>query len=274
MSTSQRSFPDPSLDRRQLLRSGGIALSLGAILAACGSDRSGSDAPGRLGIAEPPATIPDTDVNDAVVLRTAQSMEYLTLAMYDAALSSGELSGDETAMFERLLADHTRHADDVGALVTAAGGEPYTCANPFYLDRTLEPILEAIEGSDDPHRDLLNTAYAFESLMAASYQAMVGLVEELSLRTDLMTIGDEDNRHAATLAVIINPDELVSPAVFGEPVQRDADGFFPPYAIPATFGQLTGIELLVGAVTEEGTRTALQLQTPAENSYVYDWMSC
>ncbi len=49
------SIPNPSMDRRALLRNGGLVLSFGAIVAACGNDRAGSDDPGRLGVAAPPA---------------------------------------------------------------------------------------------------------------------------------------------------------------------------------------------------------------------------
>ena len=38
--------------------------------------------------------------------------------------------------------------------------------------------------------------------------------------------------------------------------------------------QLTGIDLVVGARDEEGTRFSIQLQTPAANSLVYDSLSC
>ncbi len=89
-----------------------------------------------------------------------------------------------------------------------------------------------------------------------------------------MRIGGEENRHAAALAAAINPDVVFSPAMFGEPLSSDADGFPIPYAIPSTFGLLTGIELAVGARDEEGTRFSTLLQSPAENTFVYEDQSC
>ena len=50
----------------------------------------------------------------------------------------------------------------MGQLVTGAGGEPYPCANQFIMDRSINPVLAAMEGSDDVHRDVLNIAWAFE----------------------------------------------------------------------------------------------------------------
>jgi rubrerythrin len=267
-------FPNPSLDRRQLLRNGGLALSMGAIVAACGADRSGSDDPGRLGVADEPPELPPGEVDDTVLLRTAQSIEYTALAVYDAAAATGELGSAESVLAARFVDDHTGHAAALGSLIGALGGEEFTCPNPFMMERAVVPILGALDGSDDVHRDLLNIAHAFETHAAASYQALVGAISAPALRGEAMRIGGEENRHAAALAAAINPDDLLSPALFGEQVGSDDDGFPVPYAVPATFGQLTGIELVVGAPDDEGTRFGTQLQTPAPNTFVYGYQSC
>ncbi|MDW3213438.1 MAG: ferritin-like domain-containing protein [Ilumatobacteraceae bacterium] len=270
-------IPNPSLDRRSLLRNGGIMLSFGAIVAACGGGRSGSDDPGRLGVAAPAPTLPDAELNDGVLLRTAQSLEYTAIAVYDAAAGLDVLSGSEVALVERFVSDHQRHAADLGALAQRAGAEEFTCPNPFIMDRAVVPVLGALEDSDDLHRDVLNIAYAFEALAGASYQALVGVLDDKSLRTTSMLIGSEEHRHAAILATAINPDVLINPVLLGgasAAADTDDEGFPIPYAIPATFGQLTGIELVVGARNEEGARFSTQLQTPADNTFVYDYLSC
>jgi hypothetical protein len=267
-------FPNPSLDRRRLLRTGGL-VSMGAVLAACGANRGGSTDPGRLGVADAAPTIPTAEVNDVVLLRTAQSLEYTALAVYDAAGATGALTAAETALAGRFVADHTGHAALIGSLITAQGGAEYQCANPFVMDRAVSPVLAALDGTDDLHRDLLNIAYAFEAWAAASYQALVAALTDPALRSQAMHVGSEENRHAAALAQAINPDQVFSPALFGKPVSKDADGFPVPYAINAVFGKLTGIELVVGPRDPvEGTRFSVQLQTPAANSFVYDYMSC
>lgn len=268
-------IPNPSLDRRSLLRNGGIVLSFGAIVAACGTGRTGSDDPGRLGVAAPVPTLPDAEINDGVLLRTAQSLEYTAIEVYEAAAELDALSGDELALVERFVSDHQRHAAAIGALVTQAGGEEYTCPNPFIMDRAVTPALGALEGSDDLHRDVLNIAYAFEALAGASYQAVVGALADASLRSPAMLIGGEEHRHAAMIAMLINPDELINPVLLGGvAVDADAEGFPSRYAVPATYGQLTGIELVVGAVNDEGARFSTQLQTPADNTFVYDYLDC
>jgi len=268
------SVPNPSLDRRALLRNSGLVLSFGAIVAACGDDRSGSDAPGRLGVAVAAPALPEAEVDDGVLLRTAQSLEYTALAVYSAAAGLDVLDSGEVALVERFVADHERHAADIGALAAGVGAEEFACPNPFVMDRAVGPILDALEGSDDLHRDVLNIAHAFESWAGASYQALVGSLEDPALRSAAILIGGEEQRHAAALAAAINPDQLVNPEMLGGVDAPDDAGFPVPYAIPATFGQLTGINLVVGARDDEGTRFSIQLQTPAANSLVYDYLSC
>ena len=267
-------MPNPSLDRRQLIRNGGLALSMGAIIAACGGGRSGPDNPGRLGVADTSPDLPEAEVNDVVLLRTAQSLEYTALDVYAAAAATGALSAAESSLAGRFVDDHTGHAALIGSLITDEGGEEFTCGNPFLADRAVGPVLGALEGTDDLHRDLLNIAYAFEQLAAESYQALVGLLGKPALRREAMRIGGDENRYAAALAAAINPDALFGPVLFGEQEVADADGFPIPHAVPSTFGVLTGIDLLVGARDDEGTRFSIQLQTPAANTLVYDYLTC
>jgi hypothetical protein len=269
------SFPNAPLDRRALIRNGGLMLSLGAVIAACGNDRVGSTDPGRLGVAAPAPTLPEAEVDDGVLLRTAQSIEYTALAVYEAATDLDVFSSDESALVARFVSDHERHAADLGSLIVAAGAEEYTCANPFLMDRAVVPVLAAIgDDSDDLHRDVLNIAYAFESLAGASYQALVGSLEAKPLRSAAVRIGGEEHRHAAALASAINPDDPISPVLVGEIIEATDEGFMPPHAIPSTFGRLTGIDLVVGKRNAEGTRFTTQLQTPAANTFVYHYESC
>ena len=259
--------PTP-LNRRELLRNGGIALSLGAFLAACGSDRSGPTNPGKIGVEVlPEEESLDTTVDDAVILRTLQSLEYTTVAMH--TILAGSLSGDALALAERLIADHQRHADEVGALVTQVGGTPFECSNPFLMERVVTPLSNALAGSDDATRDALEIANGFETIVAASYQAMVEQLSDGSLRAPTMAIGNESARQSSVVALATDP-EAVAPEL-GTPSESEFPTF---YAIPAPFGQLTGITLVVGAPDDEGARTSITLQTPAENTFVYNSLSC
>jgi hypothetical protein len=264
------------LSRRDVLRTGGLALTVGAIAAACGENRGGATDPGRVGIAPPQPTLPAVEdpPSDVTILRTAQSMEYAALELYKSLIATGALTGDEPALFDRIVADHTEDAEAIGALITGAGGEPYPCANEFIMDRSVRPVLAAMEGSDDLHRDVFNTAYSFEMLFGASYQSFVQQLQEPELRGAVMTHGSREHRHATVLARIINPNQTFAPTFFGEPEEKDADGFVVAYAIPSVFGRVSSIELVVGPPNEEGARFDTQLQTPAQNTFVYDYMTC
>ena len=266
--------PNPSLGRRALIRNGALTVSLGAIAAACGSGRSGSVDPGRLGVAGAAPELLDEEIDDLTLMRTAQSLEYTALDVYAAAAETGALSGDDAALVQRFVEDHRRHADAVGAIVVRLGGQPFECANPFLVDRAVTPILGALDGSDDLRRDLLDVAYAFEQLAGASYQALVSMLINRPLRVSAMQIGSEEQRHAAALAAALNPDTYVSPTLAGGQEGADERGVALRYAIPSVFGQVSGIDLTVGGVNDEGSRFSTQLQTPAANSLVYSDQAC
>lgn len=265
---------NPTLGRRALIRNGAITVSLGAIASACGSGRSGSADPGRLGVADAAPEVADDEVDDVTLLRTAQSIEYTAIDVYAAAAETGGLSSDEAALVQRFVDDHRRHADDVGTLVTGLGGEPFTCANPFLVGRAVTPVLAALADTDDLHRDLLNISYAFETLAGASYQELVRRLQDRSLRSAAMVIGGEEHRHAAAVAALINPATYVSPALTGELEEADEYGIPLRYAIPSVFGRVDGIELTVGGVSDEGSRFSTILQTPAANSLIYADTAC
>lgn len=268
-------IPNPSLSRRALLRNGSITISLGALAAACGgSARRPPESPGRLGLGDEAEPLSQEPVDDIILLRTAQSLEYTAIEVYAAAAATGGLSSAETALTGRFVDDHYRHAAAVGALITAQGGETFECANPFLMDRAVAPVLAALDGTDDLHRDLLNIAYAFETLAGASYQALVTMIEAHDTRIAAMVIGSEEQRHAAALAAVSNPDTYFSPELSGGQTGSDEYGISLRYSIPSQFGRVDGIELTVGAVTEEGSRFSTNLQTPAANTLVFSDASC
>jgi rubrerythrin len=267
--------PNPSLSRRSLIRNGTLTLSFGALVAACGGDdRLPPSAPGRLGLADEAEPLPQEPVDDVILLRTAQSLEYTAIDVYAAAAATGALGSDESALVQRFVDDHVRHADDVGALISQLGGEPFTCANPFLVDRAVAPVLAALEGTDDLRRDLLNISYAFESMAGASYQALIALLSDPAVRVAAMTVGGEEQRHAAAVAAVLNPATYFSPELTGGQPESDEDGIPLRYSIPSQFGRVDGIELVVGAVDDEGSRFSTTLQTPAANTLIYSDQSC
>lgn len=137
---------DTRTSRRQALKAGGLTVTLAALVAACGENRGGDDAPGRVGNA-PVITAPqDFEVNSAVLLRTASSLEYTAIAVYETALGlDGVIPADIEPLIDRLIEDHQTVADRMVELTQAAGGQPWTTPNPWFMDRLVQPTLELIQ---------------------------------------------------------------------------------------------------------------------------------
>jgi hypothetical protein len=273
--------PIPGMGRRQLFRVGGLTVTLGALVAACGESVEGE--PGRVGYAPAPTALPILEVNDAVYLRTATSIEETLLEVYGMITDSGALSEAPQAMLDRLITDHQDAVKETVRLTEQAGGEPYECPNAWYMDRVVQPLFDHIAGdpeqdiepTDQPEHDMLVVINGMEQMAASMYQLMVELLTEQSIRPDVMALGAQAARHGAAFALLIDPppDSYFNPALFGETVSA-VPGVLPVYAIPNLFGTLAAILIAVGVASSAGTRFSIALETPADNSYIYEGMSC
>jgi hypothetical protein len=257
--------------RRDALKLGGLTISAAALVAACGTDRTGDDTPGRVGYAPPITDPPDYSVDDAVLLRTASSLELTAIAVYEAILDTGALDDDLTTLVERLIENHQAIADEMGQLTESVGGVAWECTNEWYMDRTITPILEAVAGSDDPLRDILNTAVALENIAAATHQTLTIDLDDADAAAATMAAATLESRHsAAIVAAARGPEGYVSPGITGGDIPTDPDGLPLPFSITSRFGSTGQSELVVGAPNEVGVRQSFILQTPALNSYVYN----
>jgi rubrerythrin len=309
--------------RRDILRVGGFSVATAAVISACGQHVRGEV--GRVGDVPTTVKLPDAVVTNVTLLRTASSLEHSVINVYSQVIGNSDLLDpkyDEIA--KRFMDDHAGHAAMFEKLTSDAGGKPWTCGNPKIDDTIINPVIKritkgaeatstskAINASDDPRRDVLNFAHALETLAGETYEAFVALFSEPVLRGDAMKVGAREARHAALLALTINParpEGLVNfvDAVNAEPgsppttlqattstqqnlgnqassgsgaptpVPSDA----PPQteiptvtAIPSQFGSLGPIQLVVGIGDENGTRLKLNLETPSLNSFVYEYMT-
>ncbi len=257
--------------RRDALKLGGLTISVAALVAACGDDRTGDDAPGRVGYAPPVTDPPDYAVDDAVLLRTASSLELTVVAAYEAALDTGLLDREQTALVERLIDSHLAIAEEMGGLTESIGGVAWECTNPWYMDRTVAPLLEAISNSDNPMRDIVNSAVALEDLAAATHQTLTLELEDPEASAATIAAATLESRQAAGIVALNRgPDGYVSPTIGGGEVQNDADGIPLQFSITSRFGSTGQIELVAGAPNENGVRQTFILQTPALNSYIYN----
>ncbi len=278
---------DARIGRRQALKIGGLSVSLAALVAACG-DISGDETPGRVGNAPVVTSPPDYEVNDAVLLRTASSLELTAVAVYEAAQSLGILDDDLAALVERLIEDHTATAARMGELTEAAGGTAWTSTNPWIMERSVEPIIASIlapqvltnadgeveeeveRTSEEIGLDVVDFAITLENMASATHQTLTSLLSESDQRVAVANASTGEARNSATLVLeVFGTARRVSPALVGEEVVN-VDGTIPRYAIETTFGSVAQEELLVGAKDENGNRTSYLLATPAANSLIYE----
>ena len=202
------------LGRRDLLKIGGLTVSLAAIVAACGDDRSGSTDPGRIGLAPPITEPPAYPVDDAVLFRTGSSIEQTTIMLYEAILDLGVLDEAGTTLVGQLLENHKELDRVMGELTVAAGGEVWPCTNPWFDERYLVPITDAIKASDNQVRDIYNVAVSFENLGAATYQQYSIQVTEPEQRLAVVKAAAQDSRNSAVLVIAAEgSDGYVSPAL-------------------------------------------------------------
>jgi hypothetical protein len=270
------------LGRRRFLQIGGFGVATAAVLAACGGNEGGGLA--RVGNAPTTTALPDAVVNDAVLLRTASSVEHSAISVYDLVIGNPDLldpSLDDVA--KRIRDDHAGHAALFEKLTKDIGAEPWTCGNPRIDDFVIAPVLRAINGApatedsaeviatDDPKRDIMYFAHGLESLAGATYQALVPLLSMTSTRKETIVVGSHEVRHAALLALAITgrPDGYVPPPV----APADAPEFPVAYAIPSQYGMLGAQQVVLGAPNESGVRTTYSLDTPSLNTFVYEYMT-
>lgn len=276
MSRPTRPNQPNQINRRELLRLSAISLASGLVLAACGKQSGVIDdgAIARLGESPSTTVLPDAEVTDAVLLRTAASLEYNAIDTYTAALGLGVFTGDLAGAIEiakRFRDDHIAHAGAVNSLVKALGGKEHLCANVRINDLYIAPALALITDDANPNVgvDVVALAHAIENLAAQTYQGVVELITDPKLRADAIRIGQQESRHAALLAQIINPGLASIGPTF------DATTGKPKIAaIPMAFGSQSNIQLTVGAPKADSSRTTLLLETPSLNSLVYDTVSC
>ncbi len=263
------------INRRQFLAQGGAAVSLGAILAACGNT-AGPTAPGRLGSAAPPATLPTVTVDDTVLIRTAQSLHYSAIEVFERLIKAGSTSTAVGALLPGLVEFHKAQATKIGS---EGGATAFECANPFVTDRYIDPTFEVLDGptSTNPEKDSDKIAIAFEEWIARSHQDLVSALSDPKLRTSFLTVAVESSRASAALSLAAGEGDgkMFNPVLLEEdPIDKDEDGYPIYWVIPARFGQLTAVNLVVGEIDSEGQRFSVNLATPADNTYIEPDATC
>lgn len=264
--TSEQQTP---LTRRQAFKIGGLTVSLAALVAACG-EVSGDTTPGRVGNAPKVEALPEYKVTDAVLLRTASSLENTAIYVYEQARGLGVFEGDMATLVERLVANHEATAARMGELTEAAGGSAWTSTNPWLMDRAIEPMLATIIASDDPGRDVINLAITLENMASATHQTLTSLLSATDQRIAVANASTQEARHSAAIVLAaFGTGRRVSPLLVGDELVN-SNGLLKRFAIESTFGSVAQQELSLGVADENGGRTTYLLSTPAGNSFIYE----
>lgn len=262
MTESQRSSSS-RVDRRTLLRTTGLTVGAGALLAAC----SGSDSSGlaRVGTVPEATTLEDEKVTDVVLLRTAMSLEYSAINTYKAAADAGYLAGNSAAIDAAglFIAEHQAHAQALAGLISAAGGTPYNQPNERIDSVYINPALALIADSEDPQLDTLIFAHALETLATSTYHHYVSLLNNAPLRAEAIRIGADEAQHAAAIVHLLKPGLTnVAPSL-------DENGNAQPASVPGAFSSLSSVTVAVGPTNEAGQKTSIIMDTPSLNSLAY-----
>jgi hypothetical protein len=269
--TACTEVPAAALPRRRFLQVGGASVIGAAVLAACGGPGEQGSIP-VAGTGATTTTSPERVVNDAVLLRTASSLEHSILGAYDLAIEQG-LIAESIAEAVPLFRDHhEEQAAHFAELTRAAGGQPFEEPNPAVQKNVIDPALALIAENGDQAEDMLYLLYGLEELAAETYQTFVQVLVERENRAGVMAVGGVSARQAAVLAGAI-PDSLVVPAEEVPPVDTtapptsegpdEAPDRAPVIQVAGAFQQLTSVQITIGIET-------INVEPLGPNSYIYE----
>ncbi len=201
-----------SSTRRQFLVIGGTAVAGAAVLSACGPD-SPVNSSGTVASTDVPPTAPPVVASakdkaaDVESLRTATSLELSIVAAYTKLLASPKLTGAEARSWITTLQGHHRqYVTDLGKLITASDGKPYTKANKFVDDNLVAPLLKTASSESD----LLALAATLEQAAAATLVLETGSLSVQDNRYGVMTIAGAESRNVSLLKLLASPGEFAA----------------------------------------------------------------
>ena len=211
-----------TLDRRQFMKAGGIAL-LGAAIAACTDDKPKA-VPGQTTTTEPTTTSSGASPSDVALLKTAASLEALAVGVYQraagAALVKDPAALDATTLF---LEHHVTHQLTLNGLLQVAEVSAVTAPNTVLDESIFKPALAAAKTQDDTIQLLLT----LEEVIAQMYVYSADILVKPEHRVAFMAIASTQARHRALLGFVFvkqNGDDLI-PTAFSKssnPLPADA----------------------------------------------------
>jgi hypothetical protein len=183
------------INRRKFVMFGGAAIATSAVIAAC----KGATPPVSVAPPTSATTVLVGSPRDLALLNTAISLEALAQAVYTEVVAGTLVTTSTTQDLLKLFqTQHGEHQDELTRTVSAAGGKPFTQANPVIMAQVVQPRLAALK----TEADVVSLAYDLEHMLAATCQAGVGTFDHATLNTLLIQIGAIEARHCALWSII------------------------------------------------------------------------
>ena len=191
--------------------------------------------------------------------------------IYETFLDVGVLDDEQSLLVERFIESHLAIAAEMGELTEAIGGVAWECTNPWYMNRLVDPLLVAIQGSDNPNATF-STAWPPWRTSQLRRIRRSRSTSPIPMHRPQRSLPQPSNPDMLppSLLLVRGPEGYVSPTIGGGGVQSDADGIPFQFSITDTFGSTGQIELVVGAPNENGVRETFVLQTPSLNALIYN----
>jgi hypothetical protein len=272
---------DPMLDedglsRRRVLAVGGFSVALAAVVAACAPDRPPAQVP-QAGAAPTTTGLPDQNITDEVLLRTASSLEHSLVGAYDTVLGLNVISPDAGTTLRLFRNHHAEHATFFERATRDIGGTPFTEPNPAMQANIIDPALKAIADAGNHPEDFAWFAYGLENVAAGTFQSFVPTLDVSNLRGEVMSVGGVEARHAAIAATFIPTFTVLPPLPAeeaaattttsttikgGTTTSTPANQAVPVSQVPSPFGSLTAVEVAIA-----GSEDTWDILGP--NSYQY-----
>jgi len=269
---------DGRFSRRRILAVGGFSIGVAAVVAACAPDRPTPQVP-QAGVAPSTTAVPEQNVDDVVLLRTASSLEHSIADAYTKILGLGVLPADTSDLVRRFGDQHTARAVYFEDLTRDNGGEPFTAGNEPFNTNVINPALKSIADAGNNPGDYNWFVYGLENVATGTMQSFVPILRVPALRSSVMAVGGAEARAAAIAAALIPTVTVVPPTATGEEIAATttttvagatttttpAAQLIPVTQVPGSFGSQTAVSVAIANQEE-----AWNLLGPNSYEYVED----
>jgi hypothetical protein len=199
-------WPSPSLARRRFLTAAGGVAGVAALLSACGGSASSSS--GTTDSALAAAAVGSGGgqhlTGDLLVAGLAASLESAAIATYTAGMADAETGkfGSVPPALETFaraaVSQHREHRTAWNAMLTAAGKQPVTAADPV-----LQPKVNAAYAEVTSITELTLLILMMETVSGQTYQNALATIDGAAATKTAAAIAPVEFQHAAILSLIL-----------------------------------------------------------------------